>query len=78
MAIVTTPLTNRFTLKLNKGTSESGTILTQSQAFTGLKKTEWTSQDDEAAYAIGNLMRRVLTYPVYRYERAATVTVEAE
>lgn len=76
MAISSTPSSNRFVLKLNKGTSSSGSILTQSQSLNGLKKTAWTTTDDAAAYAIGYAARLVLTYPIYRMERSSTVIVE--
>lgn len=78
MAVVATPSSNRVTVKLNIGMSESGATLTSSQALSGIKKTAWTSADDTKAYAIANLMRAVLQYPVYSVERSSTNTLDEE
>ena len=78
MAVTAETQSNRVSLKLNMGTSDTGTIVTATQSISGLKKSAWTSADNTAVYAIINALMPLMGYSLYKVVHTEAKYLEEE
>lgn len=71
MAIVATSVKNSVTIKLNNGTSESGTVSTINQSL-GTLNGAASSWDATKAYTIVEALAPLFTKPVYEVQHVQT------
>ena len=64
MAAVATNESNSIAIKVQTGTSSTGNVIAANVNVTGLKSTEFTSQDIDKAYALISAMADVITYNI--------------
>lgn len=65
MAVTSTIDSNSITIKLNGGTSASGTVKTINVNLTGIKKTAFTDEDKQKVLNIVDAISETLEYPVF-------------
>lgn len=64
MAVETKVISNSAALKLNSGTSASGTMKTVTVNLTGIKTSAFSEQDKEKVMNIADAFENVFEYPV--------------
>lgn len=79
MAVIEEQYSNRVSLKLNSGETETGAIKTVSVSLGSLKKSNWNdTTDNPKAVAIVNALIPCLAYNLYRIEHVQSSYLEEE
>lgn len=66
MAVKSTIDSNSIVFKLNDGYTSDGRVKTKNVNLTGIKTTAFSSEDKQKVLNIANLLRPVLSEPVYQ------------